>query len=106
MVQEYITPGRTAPDAEGNIFGTDRPNLEIIRLVVMIARNLSPFRKFDHTIRYTFEELHIIRCQPMVLLTFLIRHCVPPFVAMILITYSNLTDFHKISREAATEKTG
>jgi hypothetical protein len=106
VVQEYIASGRTSPDAKGYIFGAYRADLEVIRLLVIIARNLCPFRMFDHAIRHTLEELHIVCRQPMVLLTFPFRHYAPPFVATIPITYSNLTNFHKISREAAAEKTG
>jgi hypothetical protein len=97
VVQENIAPGRTSPDAKGYIFGAHRANLEVIRLFVMIARDLSPFQMFDHAIRHTLEELYVVCRQPVVLLTFPFRHCASPFVATIPITYSNLTSFHKIS---------
>lgn len=106
MVHEYVASGRASADTEGDILGTDRSDLKVIRLFVLIARHLSPFRMFDHAIGHALEELYIVCCQPMVLLTFPFRHCAPPFVATILITYSNRTEFHKISREAAAEKTG
>lgn len=106
MVQEYITPGRAPPDAKGNILGAHWANLEVIRLLVMVPRNLGPFRMSDHAICDTLEELYVVCRQPMVLLTFPFRHCAPPFVATIPITYSDLTNIHKTSREAAREKTG
>ena len=106
MVQEYIAPRRASPDAKGDILRANRANLEVIRLFIVITRNLGPFRMPDHAVCHTFEELYVVCRQPMVFLTVSFRHCLPPLFVTTPITYSNRTGFHKIPREATAEKTG